>query len=146
MTRNDADAIVHLLMTEWVNNADDELKPRWQNVSPFIWKNNDNIYKCTLNWNEWDLSIVTFDIPNTLTGLNVNAVPNSQHIVLIEGPLSEDGNPIIVHSQVALTKYSGHNAVPISAPEVCDAFLAGEWTPWWTCRCCHMRKQMKIKP
>lgn len=146
MTRNDADAIVHLLMTEWVSNADAELKPRWQNVSPFIWKNNDNIYKCTLNWNAWDLSIVTFDIPTAIGGLNANTVPNSQHIVLVEGPLTEDGNPIIVHSQVAQTRYPGHKAVAISAPEVCDSFLAGEWTPWWTCRCCHMRKQMKIKP
>jgi hypothetical protein len=146
MTRNDADAIVHLLMNEWVNNADDELKPLWQNVSPFIWKNNADVYKCTLNWNEWDLSIVTFDIPPTFKGLNANAVPNSQHIVLVEGPLTDDGNPIIVHSQIASTKYPGHKTVLISAPEVCDSFLAGEWTPWWTCRCCHMRKQRKIKP
>jgi hypothetical protein len=146
MTRNDADAIVHLLMTEWVNNADRELKPLWKKVSPFIWKGTDNHYKCTLNWQEWDLSIVTFDIPLSIKDLDINSVPNSQHIVLIEGPLTEDGNPIIVHTQVAQTRYPGHKVLPMSAPEICDAFLAGEWTPWWTCRCCHIRKQRKIKP
>jgi hypothetical protein len=146
MTRSDADAVVHLLMSEWSKNAEPDLQPKWNKVAPFIWKSPNEVYKCTLNWLEWDLSIVTFDVPKSIKGLDVNRVPNSQHIVLVEDLLTEDGNPIIVHAQVAQTKYPEQKHVPLSAPEICDSFLAGEWTPWWTCRCCHMRKQLRIKP
>lgn len=148
MTRNDADAIVHLLMKEWAFAADDDVRDRWAKVTPFIWvtQGNDASYKCTLNWPDWDLSIVTFDVPETLSTINAQRIINSQHIVLIHDELTEHGNPIICHAQVAADKYPGRNTMKMPVAELVDSFLAGEWTPWWTCRCCHMRKQMKVKP
>ena len=148
MTRNDADAIVHLLMSEWTRNAEPELSGLWEKVVPFIWSNPNNpeLFKCTLNWAEWDLSVVTFDVPTSLPGISSHNLPNSQHIVLVEGELNEHALPIIVHRQVAESKYPGRKTVDMPVAELVDSFLAGEWTPWWTCRCCHQRKQMKIKP
>jgi len=148
MKRNDADAIVHLLMNEWAAAAEPELQQRWQKVSPFIWTHRDDnsSFKCTLNWPEWDLSIVTFDVPESLSGVNPQSLINSQHIVLVEGELTEQAGPVIVHAQVAHTKYPGRNLIVMPAAELVDSFLAGEWTPWWTCRCCHQRKQMKVLP
>jgi hypothetical protein len=146
MNRTDADAVVHLLMNAWRGNADSDLTAKWRKVTPFLWKGDNDKYKCTLNWTQWDLSIVTFDVPETIKGLNINSIMNSQHIVLVEGVLHEDGNPVIAHAQVAASRYPGHNTLVMSVPELCDSFLVGEWTPWWTCRCCHMRKQMRIKP
>jgi hypothetical protein len=148
VTRNDADAIVHLLMNEWVKNADPELQDRWKKVSPFLWTQRDdsNRFKCTLNWKEWDLSVVTFDVPQSLSGINAQTLINSQHIVLVEEELTEHAGPVIVHLQVADAKYPGRKTTLLPVAELVDSFLAGEWTPWWTCRCCHMRKQMKITP
>jgi hypothetical protein len=146
LNRVDADAVVHLLLSEWVKNADPELQDKWRKITPFTWKVDEGVFKCTLNWTQWDLSIVTFDVPETIKGIDVNAILNSQHILLVEGLLHENGNPIIVHAQVAQTKYPGQPTVTMPVVELCDSFLAGEWTPWWTCRCCHMRKQMRIKP
>lgn len=148
MTRNDADAIVHILMNEWKVNADPALAPLWDKVTPFLWQsqNIEGAFKCTLNWPEWDLSVVTFDVPSSLSGVNPQSVVNSQHIVLVEDVLTTQEDPVIVHAQIAVDKYPDHKTVVMPVAELVDSFLANEWTPWWTCRCCHQRKQRKIKP
>lgn len=142
----EAKNIVDELMNAWSTESDPKIQGLWKVVVPHVWRHVEQGWKCTLSWPAWDLSIITFAIP--MDGYNdPNEIVNSQGILYDFDPEQQD--LVVTHSPAMRKKIDCnlpgyYELVPVA--DIVDAFLLGEWTPWWHCRTCHQRINGKIKP
>jgi len=143
---SEAKNIVEELMTTWAAESDLKIQGLWKVVTPHVWRHAEQGWKCTLSWPAWDLSIITFAIP--MDGYDdANAVVNSQGILY---DLNAEQNELVITHSPAMRKKVACDLPwyyqPVPVADIVDAFLLGEWTPWWHCRACHHRITGKTKP
>lgn len=129
--------IAHKMHCQWCADAPKELRELWYKTHLAFWTK-QGIAMATVRWAPFDLDIVTFEIPEALPEVSdINEWPSQQPLMLGD---TEKGEPPIV------TDKQRPDGTRASVSEVVDAFLEGQWTPYWHCASCRKRFNGNLKP
>lgn len=122
--------IAHKMFCHWTSNADTALREKWYKCHLSFWCKGA-VSMASIRWPAFDLDIVSFKIPDELPGdEEIDAWTSQQKLML--GAV-ETGEPAIMSEKQAPT------GTLANIPEVVDAFLEGQWTPYWHCATCRKR-------